>query len=1030
MYKLCILSAFLLVGVVVSMAQSPTDSLIAYYKFDENLFDSSGADKHLTIGDGSISWTTDRFGNTNKAIVLDGASRVERNNFPEIHRTDGQEFTLCYWFNPSSWEGSSSIVSNRDDPNGINWGSGREYSSGKIGFGGLPSYVLSQGPPPLNCWTFFAVTITSSGAGTIYINGTLNATQSDCHFRVYDPTEIKHLCIGSNPGNAEYYSGLVDDVRIYNRTLSEAEVQTLYHEGPSITLLSPNGGENWAVGTTHNITWTSVNVDNLNLDYSTDNGSTWNSIATSVTANAGSYLWTIPNHVTDECRVRISDALHSTVNDTNNAAFHIVATMLEDDLVAYYKFDENLFDSSGADKHLTIGDGSISWTMDRFGNMNKAIVLDGASRVERNNFPEIHRADGQEFTLCYWFNPSSWGGGSNIVSNRDDPNGLNWASGCDEQSGGKIGLGGTPPYFLSLAPPASNRWTFFAVTINSSGVGTIYINGTLHATQSNFHFRVYDPTEIKHLCIGSNPGNAEYYSGLVDDVRIYNRAFSDSEINQLYGNFRQRVTSVSDIPNDQGGKVRITWSKIYLDSSGVSNQITSYGVWRKIPAGGTVSKRMPSTLAIMNDTLGLLYDYLGTVNAVQSPGYHFIAQTLDDSSSSGTYEETYLVTAHTSDPNVYYISDPATGHSVDNLAPAAIQSLTAELQSGPSVLLTWDKNTVDHDFNTYQVYRSHQSDFTPGDESKIGAVTDNAYNDNAVVPGYRYYYRVLSVDIHGNMSPLSPRAVAGVEGMHTYSFTLGWKIVSVPIDVADARKSALFPNIESSAFEYDRGYLPADTLYIGGGYWIKCTDAAPVSISGYYFNTLTIAVKQGWNMIGSISIPIAVGNVGSIESDISVSSFFDYTDHGYATTDSLNPGRGYWVKVSEDCHLVLASPTTASMATDKIRIVPTSELPPAPPSTSGENNQRENPKTYSLSQNYPNPFNPVTTISYALPQSVHVTLGVYNTLGERVALLVDGEQQAGYHNVELNGSGLASGVYFYRIQAGSFMDVKKLVLMK
>jgi hypothetical protein len=93
-------------------------------------------------------------------------------------------------------------------------------------------------------------------------------------------------------------------------------------------------------------------------------------------------------------------------------------------------------------------------------------------------------------------------------------------------------------------------------------------------------------------------------------------------------------------------------------------------------------------------------------------------------------------------------------------------------------------------------------------------------------------------------------------------------------------------------------------------------------------------------------------------------------------------------------------------------------------------NKNQVPSHFELSQNYPNPFNPVTTISYALPQSAYVTLGVYNTLGERVALLVDGEQQAGYHNVELNGSGLASGVYFYRIQAGSFMDVKKLVLMK
>ncbi|MFI5251176.1 MAG: T9SS type A sorting domain-containing protein [Bacteroidota bacterium] len=88
------------------------------------------------------------------------------------------------------------------------------------------------------------------------------------------------------------------------------------------------------------------------------------------------------------------------------------------------------------------------------------------------------------------------------------------------------------------------------------------------------------------------------------------------------------------------------------------------------------------------------------------------------------------------------------------------------------------------------------------------------------------------------------------------------------------------------------------------------------------------------------------------------------------------------------------------------------------------------PNRSSLSQNYPNPFNPTTTISYALPQSAHVTLEVYNTLGERVALLMDEQEQAGYHNVEFHTTGLASGVYFYRISAGSFMDIKKLILLK
>ncbi len=93
--------------------------------------------------------------------------------------------------------------------------------------------------------------------------------------------------------------------------------------------------------------------------------------------------------------------------------------------------------------------------------------------------------------------------------------------------------------------------------------------------------------------------------------------------------------------------------------------------------------------------------------------------------------------------------------------------------------------------------------------------------------------------------------------------------------------------------------------------------------------------------------------------------------------------------------------------------------------------QREGiPQEIALMQNYPNPFNPSTTIRYALPQRSNVTLSVYNTLGQQVAILVNKSQDAGYHEVKFDGSALASGVYLYRIQAGTFVQTKKLTILK
>jgi hypothetical protein len=88
------------------------------------------------------------------------------------------------------------------------------------------------------------------------------------------------------------------------------------------------------------------------------------------------------------------------------------------------------------------------------------------------------------------------------------------------------------------------------------------------------------------------------------------------------------------------------------------------------------------------------------------------------------------------------------------------------------------------------------------------------------------------------------------------------------------------------------------------------------------------------------------------------------------------------------------------------------------------------PKEFVLEQNYPNPFNPSTTIRYALPVRLHVTLAVYNTLGQQICILREGEQEAGYHDVQFDASGLSSGVYFYRIQAGEFVQTRRLLLLR
>jgi len=85
---------------------------------------------------------------------------------------------------------------------------------------------------------------------------------------------------------------------------------------------------------------------------------------------------------------------------------------------------------------------------------------------------------------------------------------------------------------------------------------------------------------------------------------------------------------------------------------------------------------------------------------------------------------------------------------------------------------------------------------------------------------------------------------------------------------------------------------------------------------------------------------------------------------------------------------------------------------------------------YALEQNYPNPFNPVTTIGYVLKEKATTKLVLLNAIGEQIALLVNEEQDKGYHKIDFNAANLPSGVYFYRLQAGEYTAVKKMLLIK
>jgi len=256
-----------------------------------------------------------------------------------------------------------------------------------------------------------------------------------------------------------------------------------------------------------------------------------------------------------------------------------------------------------------------------------------------------------------------------------------------------------------------------------------------------------------------------------------------------------------------------------------------------------------------------------------------------------------------------------------------------------------------------------------------------------------------------------------------------WNMVSVPVDVPDTSISTLFPSAISSAYAYAGTYTTNTELTSGVGYWMKFPADESVPLFGMPIPLDSITVSAGWNLIGSISTPVSAAQVTSDPGGMVTSQFFGY-EGAYVSSDTIQPGRAYWVKADQSGTLVLAPPTGIAGTTRPIRIVPTEEAPPAMPDGDRRDSESPVPDHFVLDQNYPNPFNPTTNIHFSIPKTHFTTLRVFDVLGRVVATLVDELKPAGTYEITFDAGGLSSGVYYYSLRAGAFSETKKLVLFK
>ncbi|WP_407931469.1 FG-GAP-like repeat-containing protein, partial [Ignavibacterium album] len=304
-------------------------NLIAHYTFDDNTNDLSGNNLHGQIS-GSVPFVTGKHG---RAVQFNGNAnnyvKVPHNNLLNFNGS----FTITAWINSADTVTPSHVISKgRDIASAYSIGRGGKTISFNNSYG-IGSGAYFPGSFPYNEWHFVAGVIDNeTKTAKYYLNGVKKVELSWGSFSPEITTEYP-LVFGrhfTDPNGSPYnypypFTGLLDEVRIFDKALTESEIVNLFGGSvePSLHLLSPNGMESWTIGTTQRITWSSNSVASIKIELTTNGGDSWVLLNSNVSSGSGFYDW-IVDFPSNSCRIRISDVNNPAVYDVSDNYFSIM----------------------------------------------------------------------------------------------------------------------------------------------------------------------------------------------------------------------------------------------------------------------------------------------------------------------------------------------------------------------------------------------------------------------------------------------------------------------------------------------------------------------------------------------------------------------------------------------------------------------------------------------------------------------------------------------------------------------------------
>ncbi|RJP62245.1 MAG: M6 family metalloprotease domain-containing protein [Ignavibacteriales bacterium] len=896
---------------------------------------------------------------------------------------------------------------------------------------------------------------------------------------------------------------------------------------PTVILATPNGGENWKVGTTQNITWSSSNVANVKLEYTTNNGTDWISIIESTPASTGSYNWTVPNTPSTNCKLRISDASDAAINDPSDNIFTI------------YKPSLALLSPNGGENLLVGSSQNITWTTDNITNVKLEYTTNNGTnwitiiestpassgsygwtipntvstnckiRISSPNDPEMSDQSENNFTI---YLPSLTltspnGGESWLVGSTQN---ITWSSASIKNIRIEYTTNGGLDW-LVLADKVNSSlksvaWRIPNYPSQHCKVRITSVEETQYNDESNSEFLIFQPTLILtspnggeswkagttqnitwtssnvanvkleyttnngtswSTIIESTPASAGSYSWTVPNtpstnckVRISDA--SDSAINDLSNNvftiYQPTLTLVS--PNGNENWIVGTNKDIIWTSSNVANVKLEYTTnngtnWSTIiestsATAGSYNWTIPNTPSVnckvrisdvddaeMND----LSENIFTINSI--PEIQLVSPDGDEKWKVGAIKNISWVANNVSQLLIQLSTDDGVNWlTIDDNVQASPGGFNWKIPDSTSKLCR--VRIVDAVHPEYSD-TSNQT-FIIWKPIEITKITTAGQNNLNFDPTH--------ISLSAFVSNPAPVTVIFYE----YESPAGGNLPDSVIGISDFYWQIISPGISFSNGEISiPGYLAGETSDSTYNVWLKREDNGDdwisiggASLSGMLSNTSSFNIFSEFAIGKKINAPIPVElisfNANAKGNDVVLS---------WKTATETN-NRGFEIErkiVNEQGSNNSAGFTSIGFVNGKGNSTQINSYNFTDKNVTGngkaiyrlkqidfngkinlssnvEVKLEAKPKEYSLSQNYPNPFNPATKIRYQIPEAGWVTLKVYNLLGNEVATLVNEKKNAGNYDVEFSAKNISSGIYIYKLSCGNFSSTKRMILLK